>query len=114
MRTLALVSALAVWACGQTAVAQTADDYRGGWRTDQGEAHTFEFSIRGDQVRGIHCTYCADATTLAFVDGTFGASGITFSVTHMNANGSTAYRDQATARFDRGRLVVTGMSGAPG
>ena len=52
------------------AVAQSADDYRGGWRTDKGEAHTYEFSIRGDKVRGIYCTYCADATTLAFVDGT--------------------------------------------
>jgi hypothetical protein len=70
-------------ACGfvHTALAQNADDYRGGWRTDQGEAHTYEFSIRGDKVRGIYCTYCADATTLAFVDGTFGPDGITFTVT---------------------------------
>jgi hypothetical protein len=30
--------------------AQQADDYRGGWRTDGGEAHTYEFSIHGDQV----------------------------------------------------------------
>ncbi len=78
--------------------AQNADDYRGGWRTDKGEAHTYEFSIRGDTVRGIYCTYCADATTLAFIDGTFGADGITFAVTHVNADGSTAYRDNATAR----------------
>src|SRR5580704_13388490 len=59
----------------QVAVAQTADDYRGGWRTDKGEAHTYEFSIRGDKVRGIYCTYCADATTLAFVDGKLGTGG---------------------------------------
>ena len=91
-----------------------ADDYRGGWRTDQGEAHTYEFSIRGDDVRGIYCTYCADATTLAFVDGRFGPDGITFTVTHVNADGSTAYRDQATARLDHRSLIVTGSSGAPG
>ena len=98
----------------RVAVAQTADDYRGGWRTDKGEAHTYEFSIRGDKVRGIYCTYCADATTLAFVDGSLGADGITFVVTHVKANGSTAYQDKATARFDHGNLIVTGTSGAPG
>ena len=32
------------------AAAQNADDYRGGWRTDSGEAHTYEFSIRGTTV----------------------------------------------------------------
>ncbi len=96
------------------AAGQDADDYRGGWRTDQGEAHTYEFSIRGDKVRGVYCTYCADATTLAFVDGSFGPSGITFEVTHVKADGSTAYKDRASARFDRGNLIVTGTSGAPG
>jgi hypothetical protein len=98
----------------QLAVAQTADDYRGGWRTGNGEAHIYEFSIRGDKVRGIYCTYCADATTLSFVDGSLGAEGITFVVTHVKANGSTAYQDKATARFDHGNLIVTGSSGAPG
>jgi len=96
------------------AVAQSADDYRGGWRTDQGEAHTYEFSIRGDKVRGIYCTYCADATTLAFVDGTFGLDGLNFVVTHVKPDGSTAYVDKAIAKFNNGRLIVTGTSGAPG
>ena len=72
---------------------ECADDYRGGWRTDKGEPHTYEFSIRGDKVRGIYCTYCADATTLAFVDGKLGPDGLTFVVTHVNADGSTAYQD---------------------
>ena len=96
------------------AAAQNADDYRGGWRTDSGEAHTYEFSIRGTTVRGIYCTYCADATTLAFVDGTFGQDGITFEVTHVTADGRTAYKDKAIAKFNAGRLVVTGTSGARG
>jgi hypothetical protein len=96
------------------AAAEDADDYRGGWRTDKGEAHVYEFSIRGDKVRGIYCTYCADATTLAFIDGMFGANGITFVVTHVKANGSTEYQDHATARFDRGNLIITGTSGAKG
>src|SRR3954465_2001991 len=83
--------------------AQNADDYRGGWRTEKGEAHTYEFSIRGDKVRGIYCTYCADATTLAFIDGSFndgksGADGITFTVTHVKPNGSTAYQEKAVAK----------------
>jgi hypothetical protein len=112
MKTAVMLFALLVLA--HPAAAQNADDYRGGWRTDSGEAHTYEFSIRGTTVRGIYCTYCADATTLAFVDGTFGQDGITFEVTHVNADGSTAYKDKAIAKFNAGRLVVTGTSGARG
>lgn len=105
---------VAVLAFARVATGQEADDYRGGWRTDSGEAHTYEFSIRGTTVRGIYCTYCADATTLAFVDGTFGPDGIRFEVTHVRTDGSTAYKDRAVARLDNGRLVVTGTSGARG
>ena len=105
---------LAIVAGAGTATAQSADDYRGGWRTDDSDPHTYEFSIRGDRVRGVYCTRCSDATTLAFVDGTLGADGLTFVVTHVRADGSTAYRDQATAKFSGGKLVVTGTSGAPG
>jgi hypothetical protein len=112
MKTVAIL--VAVLAFAQIASAQNADDYRGGWRTDSGEAHTYQFSIRGDKVRGIYCTYCADATTLAFVDGTFGAGGITFDVTHVNADGSTKYKDKAVATFKDARLIVTGTSGARG
>jgi hypothetical protein len=111
MRLTAVV--LAVLAVTRAAAGQTADDYRGGWRTDAGEAHTYQFSIRGATVRGIYCTYCADATTLAFVDGTLGPDGIRFEVIHVRADGSTAYKDAAIARFNQGRLVVTGTSGAP-
>ena len=104
---------LALLPLAHTALAQSADDYRGGWRTDSGEPHTYEFSIRGATVRGIYCTYCADATTLAFVDGTLGPEGIRFEVTHVKADGSTAYKDTAVATFSQGRLIVTGTSGAP-
>ena len=90
------------------AFAQDADDYRGGWRTEKSEAHVYEFSIRGDKVRGIYCTYCADATTLAFIDGTLGADGLSFTVTHVKADGSTALQEKQKARFDHGNLIVTG------
>jgi len=109
MKILVLVGMLGLL---RVAVAQGADDYRGGWRTDKGEAHTYKFSIRGDKVRGIYCTYCADATTLAFVDGTFGPDGLNFVVTHVKPDGSTAYLDKAIAKFDNGNLLVTGASGA--
>ena len=112
MRTAVLVLVVAL-GIARVAAGQNADDYRGGWRTDAGEAHTYQFSIRGDKVRGVYCTYCADATTLAFVDGTLGPDGLTFDVTYVKADGSTAYKDQARARFDNGRLIVTGTSGSP-
>jgi hypothetical protein len=51
---------------------------------------------------------------LAFVDGTFGPDGLRFAVTHVKPDGSTAYLDKATAKFDHGNLVVTGTSGAVG
>ena len=60
-----LIVVCAIVAFARVVAAQTADDYRGGWRTDSGEPHTYEFSIRGDQVRGIYCTRCSDATTRA-------------------------------------------------
>src|ERR1700747_2109138 len=90
------------------AVAQDADDYRGGWRTEKGEAHVYEFSIRGDKVRGVYCTYCADATTLAFIDGTLGNDGIRVTVTHVRPDGSTARIEKERARFDHGTLMVIG------
>ena len=114
MRQVGMLVAVVVLALARAAAGQNADDYRGGWRTDGGEAHTYEFSIRGATVRGIYCTYCADATTLAFVDGTLGPDGIRFEVTHVKADGSTAYKDKAVAKFDQGRLIVTGTKGGPG
>ena len=97
----------------QIATAQTADRYRGGWRTDDADPHTYEFSIRGDRVRGIYCTLCSDASTLAFIDGTLGPDGLTFVVTHVRPDGRTASQDKATARIEGDRLIVTGTSGAP-
>ncbi len=98
------------------AQAQSADDYRGGWRTDEKPVaqHTYEFSIRGDVVRGIYCSRCSDATTLAFIDGKLTAAGLTFTVTHVRPDGKTEYQDRATAKVERGNLIVTGTSGAKG
>ena len=63
---------------------------------------------------GVSTALCADATTLAFVDGTFSPDGITFEVTHVNADGNACPRDQALAEFNQGRLIVTSRSGARG
>ena len=109
-----LIALLAVLGIAQIAAAQTADDYRGGWRAESGDPHIYQFSIRGEQVRGVYCTHCSDATTLAFIDGKLGADGIAFTVTHVKADGSTAYLDRATAKFDRGNLIITGNAGGPG
>jgi hypothetical protein len=107
------MTVLVLVASVQAAAAQNADAYRGGWRTDDADPHTYEFSIRGTLVRGVYCTRCSDATTLAFVDGTLGPDGISFVVTHVRADGGTASQDKGTARIDGDKLVVTGTSGAP-
>lgn len=98
-----------------SAFAQNPDDYRGGWKTEvNGVPRTYEFSIRGETVRGVYCTWCADATTLAFVDGTLGRNGLSFTVTHVNNAGRTTFTDTATATFEKPNLVVTGTLGGPG
>ena len=95
--------------------AQNPDDYRGGWKTEvNGVPRTYEFSIRGETVRGIYCTWCADATTLAFVDGKFGRDGLSFTVTHADNNGKTTFTDKGTAKFEKPGLVVTGTLAGPG
>ena len=92
------VAFVVLLASAQAAFAQNADSFRGGWRTDDADLHVYEFSIRGEQVRGIYCTLCSDATTLAFIDGTLGPKGISFVVTHVRPDGGTAYQDRGTAR----------------
>ena len=95
--------------------AQNPDDYRGGWKTEvNGLPRTYEFSIRGDIVRGVYCTWCADATTLAFVDGKLGREGLSFTVTHVDNSGRTTSTDKATAKFEKPNLVVTGTLGGSG
>jgi len=111
MRTL--IVAVMLVASASVATAQNADSYRGGWRTDDADPHTYEFSIRGERVRGVYCTLCSDATTLAFIDGTWGPDGITFVVTHVRPDGSTEYLDRATARMTGDTLMISGTSGAP-
>ncbi|MEP7353796.1 MAG: hypothetical protein ABI824_11235 [Acidobacteriota bacterium] len=102
-------------ALASLALAQNADDYRGGWKTEaSGTPRTYEFSIRGTTVRGVYCTWCADATTLAFVDGKLDASGLSFSVTHVDNTGKTTYKDSGTAKFEKPNLVVSGTLGGPG
>ena len=111
----AVGAAAAGTAAAGAAAAPLADQYRGGWETYGAQGmHIYEFSIRGSDVRGIYCTQCNDGTTLAFVDGTLGPGGLSFVVRHVRDDGSTDEMDHATARFDHGRLIVDGSSGAAG
>ncbi|MGH8143998.1 MAG: hypothetical protein ACREU2_15965 [Steroidobacteraceae bacterium] len=108
---LLLIAALSVPA----AWALDANELRGGWETTvDGTQHIYNFEIRGNRVTGIYCTDCADATTLAFVDGTLQANEMRFIVKHVRDDGSTAYQDQVTARIEDDHLAVSGQAGGPG
>jgi hypothetical protein len=92
-----------------------ANEVRGGWETTvNGTQHIYEFEIRGDRVTGVYCTDCADATTLAFAEGTLQANQMRFVVRHVRDDGSTAYQDRVTARIEEGHLAVSGQAGGPG
>jgi hypothetical protein len=94
------------------AAAEDADFYRGGWRTNDGEAQTYEFVIRGHDVSGIACTRCADGTTLARVEGTFDEKeGLRFTVRHLNLDGTLASEDRAEAKLAAAGLLVSGTRG---
>ena len=91
------------------AFAESADYYRGGWRTGAGDPQVYEFVIQGAKVSGIACTRCADGTTLARIVGTFDEkTGLAFTVRHLAPDGSLVGEDHATARLDKGQLVVSG------
>ncbi len=110
-----VLSCLAGVLVSAPAIAQDADHYRGGWRTDAGDRHVYEFVIRGTEVTGIYCTFCADGTTLAPIHGSFDAGdGIAYTVRHLNLDGSLASTDTLTARLVDGALHVSGTRGADG
>ncbi|HEY6816886.1 MAG TPA: hypothetical protein VI168_15225 [Croceibacterium sp.] len=107
------MAASAALATASEAAAENADYYRGGWRTDAGEPHVYQFVIRGSQVTGVYCTHCADGTTLAPIEGTFDEqAGLSFTIRHLELDGSPASRDHLRARLVDGRLVVTGTRGS--
>ncbi len=115
MRMLTMCAAAAATLClNQTASALGANDVRGGWEmTRNGVEHIYQFKVRGNQVTGIACGDCDDATTLAFLRGKLGPGGLTFVVTHVRDDGSTAYRDRVTGTIDDGALRVKGTRGGP-
>ncbi|OYW45837.1 MAG: hypothetical protein B7Z08_01160 [Sphingomonadales bacterium 32-68-7] len=94
------------------AAAEDADWYRGGWRTDSGSPHVYQFVIKGTAVTGYYCTHCADGTTLAPLEGTFDeAGGISFTVRHLDLDGRLRSTDRLRARLADGKLMVSGVDG---
>lgn len=109
VRGIALLAAGAALATASAAMAEGADYYRGGWRTDAGAPHVYEFVIDGARVTGIYCTRCADGTTLAPLEGSFDeTAGVAFKVRRLKPDGSPAGEDRAQAKLAGGKLVVTG------
>ena len=108
--TTLLLFALATVGSARPAEALNADYWRGGWRTPLGQApHIYYFVIRGAQVTGVYCRNCSDATTVGFIDGSWDEkTGIAFTVTVPNADGSIKSVDTQRAMLTDGRLTVTG------
>jgi hypothetical protein len=98
-----------------SASAESADYYRGGWRTDTGDPHVYEFVIRGTKVTGFYCTHCADGTTLAPIEGVFDEDeGLALTIRHLTPEGATASEDRVHARLVDGKLVISGNRGGAG
>jgi hypothetical protein len=110
LRAIAFLAAGAALTAGSSASAEDADWYRGGWRTDGLGPNVYQFVIDGTRVTGIYCTHCADGTTLAPIEGTFDEdNGLTFSIRHLNLDGSPAGEDRARAVLEDGRLHIAGV-----
>ena len=109
---VAMLLSLATVVLAQPAAALNADYWRGGWRTPLGnEPHIYEFVIRGNRVTGVYCRNCSDATTIGFIDGTWDEkTGLVFTVTFANPNGSIRSIDDQRAMLMDGRLIVTGSA----
>ena len=114
MKTVLLLT-FATLGLAQPAAALNADYWRGGWRTPLGdEPRIYEFVIRGSRVTGVYCRNCSDATTIAFIDGTWDEkAGIKFTVTFANPAGRIVSVDDQHATLVDGRLLVTGAAGTP-
>jgi len=93
-------------------LAESADHYRGGWRTDGSDPRIYEFVIQGETVSGITCSQCADGTTLAPLEGSFDEDeGLVFTIRKLAPDGTTVTRDVQRARLVDGKLLVTGSLG---
>jgi hypothetical protein len=103
-----LLVSFATW-LAHPAAALNADYWRGGWRTPLGnDPHIYEFVIRGNAVTGVYCRNCSDASTIGFIDGTWNeTTGLDFTVTFANLDGSIASVDRQHAMLVEGRLIVT-------
>ena len=114
VRTIARTVVVATAALGlaSAASAEDADWYRGGWRTDGGHPHIYQFVIEGQKVTGFYCTHCADGTTLAPLQGSFDEDGgITFTVRNLRLDGSLVSTEQARAKLADGKLIISGTRG---
>jgi len=109
---VALLLSFATLVFARPAAALNADYWRGGWRTPLGdEPHIYEFVIRGNRVTGVYCRNCSDATTIGFIDGKWDEkTGIDFTVTFANPDGSIRSVDDQHATLANGQMIVTGAA----
>jgi len=111
IRSIALAAAI-LFGGATSASAESADWYRGGWRTDGGEPRIYQFVIDGAKVTGYTCTQCSDGTTLAPLSGSFDEQGgISFTIRHLNLDGTLVSEEHLKAKLSGAKLIVSGPRG---
>lgn len=89
-------------------IAQTIEDFRGGWMADiDGARHIYYIVLRNDSVSGVYCFACDNPNNLAFIDdGELDDSGLRFTLYHY-PKGKSPYQERVETRLKDKQLHLS-------